>query len=114
MNLQKVAGSTDEDNFLTMQESYNACMNETTLKALGAAPLVDLIDKVAKSFPVSDSGYGTEELPQQEDFDRLSDTILLLERLQVTTFESLYTGADDKNPVCNNSPTRSIYNNSLL
>ncbi|KAI0441282.1 peptidase family M13 [Xylaria telfairii] len=94
MNLQKLVASTDEENFLTMQESYNACMNETTLKAIGVAPLVDLINTVAQSFPVGDN----EELLQPEDYSQLSDTILLLERLEVTSFEALYTGADDKNP----------------
>jgi endothelin-converting enzyme len=101
MNLFSVSASTDEENFLTMQESYNACMNETTIKAVGVAPLVDLVNKVAESFPVGKDGYNTDELLHPEDYDKLSITILLLERLQVTTFEALYTGADDKNPVCN-------------
>lgn len=96
MNLQKLAASTDEENFLTMQEAYGACMNETTLKAIGVAPLTELINSVAQSFPVTDDT--AELLP--EDYARLSDTILLLEKLGVTSFESLYTGADDKNPVC--------------
>ncbi|KAI0485484.1 peptidase family M13 [Xylaria cf. heliscus] len=98
MNLGKLAASTDEKNFLTMQESYNACMNETTLKAIGIKPLAELITTIAQSFPVDEETYNTEELLQPEDYAQLSDTILLLERLEVTSFESLYTGADDKNP----------------
>ncbi|KAK5631306.1 hypothetical protein RRF57_007020 [Xylaria bambusicola] len=98
MNLQRLVASTDEENFLTMQESYNACMNEATLKKIGVDPLTDLISQVAQSFPVDDAAYETEELPQLEDYSKLSDTILLLEQLQVTSFEALYTGADDKNP----------------
>ncbi|KAI1753827.1 peptidase family M13 [Xylaria castorea] len=98
MNLRKLAASTDEENFLTMQESYNSCMNETMLKAIGVAPLIELIGTVTQSFPVGDETYDTEELLQLEDYAQLSDTILLLERLEVTSFESLYTGADDKNP----------------
>ncbi|KAI2631671.1 peptidase family M13 [Xylaria nigripes] len=98
MNLQTLAASTDEDNFLTMQESYNSCMNEEKLKEIGVAPLVHLINQVARSFPVNEETYETEELLRQEDYAKLSDTILLLQKLQVTTFESLYTGADDKNP----------------
>lgn len=99
MNLHTLAASTDEENFLTMQESYNACMNEATLKEIGVRPLADLISKVAQSFPVDDAAYNTNELPQPEDFSKLSDTILLLEQLEVASFEGLYTGADDKNPV---------------
>ncbi|KAI1297361.1 peptidase family M13 [Xylaria venustula] len=98
MNLQKLAASTDEENFLTMKESYNACMNEATLKAIGLDPLTELISKVAQSFPVDDQTYDTEGLVQSEDYVKLSDAILLLEQLEVSTFEGLFTGADDKNP----------------
>ncbi|GAW13144.1 hypothetical protein ANO14919_025220 [Xylariales sp. No.14919] len=98
MRLQRLAASTDEGNFLTMQESYNACMDEATLKSIGVNPLAELISKVAQSFPVGDEAYDTEELVQPEDYAKLSDTILLLEQLEVTSFESLYTGADDKDP----------------
>ncbi|KAI0395968.1 peptidase family M13 [Xylariaceae sp. FL0594] len=98
MNLHSLVASTDEQNFLTMQESYNACMNETRIKAIGVEPLVTLIDEVAKSFPVAKDAFDTDDLLHPEDHAKLSNTILLLERLQVTTFEALYTGADDKNP----------------
>ncbi|KAI0427848.1 peptidase family M13 [Xylaria sp. FL1042] len=98
MNLRKLASSTDEENFLTMQESYNACMNEATLKTIGVKPLTDLISKVAQSFPVADEIYDTEELLQSEDYAKISDAILLLHQLEVGAFEGLYTGADDKNP----------------
>ncbi|KAI1438679.1 peptidase family M13 [Xylaria sp. CBS 124048] len=98
MNLHTLAASTDEKNFHTMQESYKACMNEAALKSIGVEPLSHLIDQVAQSFPVSDEMYETEETLHPEDYANLSDTILLLEKLQVTSFESLYTGADDKNP----------------
>ncbi|KAI1179629.1 peptidase family M13 [Nemania sp. FL0916] len=95
MNLKNLAASTDEENFLAMQEAYKSCMDEATLKALGVAPLTELISNVTQSFPVTDD---TEELLLEDDYAKLSDTILLLEKLGVTTFESLYTGADDKNP----------------
>ncbi|KAI8624050.1 peptidase family M13 [Xylariaceae sp. FL1651] len=97
MNLASMAESIDEDNFLMMQAAYDSCMNETRLKRIGAAPLVKLISKIADSFPVSKDLHGADEL-QPEDHAKLSDTILLLEQLQVTSFEGLYTGADDKNP----------------
>ncbi|KAI1822367.1 peptidase family M13 [Xylaria intraflava] len=97
-NFQTRAASIDEDNFLTMQESYNACTNEAALKSTGAMPLIHFIDEVAQSFPVSDEAYITEKPLRPEDYAALSDTIFLLEKLQVTSFESLDTGADDRNP----------------
>ncbi|CAJ2511492.1 Uu.00g071170.m01.CDS01 [Anthostomella pinea] len=97
-NLMSLAASTDEENFLMMQESYNSCMNETVLQQIGVAPLVSLIDKVVKYFPVAEGTYGGDELLQLEEYASLSDTILLLQQMQVTSFEALSVGADDKNP----------------
>ncbi|KAI1761697.1 endothelin-converting enzyme 1 [Hypoxylon sp. FL1150] len=97
-NLIKVAASTDEENFLMIQEAYNSCMNETVLQNIGAAPLVSLIDQVAASFPVAEGAYGGDEPLGEADFAALSETILLLERLFVSSFVGLTAGADDKNP----------------
>ncbi|KAI0378465.1 endothelin-converting enzyme 1 [Hypomontagnella monticulosa] len=94
-NLVSRAASTDEENFLMIQEAYNSCMNETTLQKLGVQPLVSLIDRVAASFPVAEGG---DEPLAEADYAALSNTILLLEQIGVTSFIGLYAGADDKNP----------------
>lgn len=99
MNLLTVAASTDEDNFNVMKKVYNSCMNEAVLQKLGVEPLVNLIQVVAASFPVASSSYGVDDNISQESLATLSDTILLLEKMGITTFESLGTGADDRNPV---------------
>jgi endothelin-converting enzyme len=99
MNLAKVAASTDEENFNTMKLAYSACMNETAIQGLGAKPLVNLINQVADSFPVKDK-YGSNDTVTEADATNLSDTVLLLEKWGVSTFEALGTGADDENPVC--------------
>lgn len=98
MHLQSLAASIDEENFLTMQKAYTTCMDETALKKIGVAPLVELIEKVAEKFPVNFATYDNEEPLQQEDYAQLSEAILLLEQLGVSSFEALFTGADDKNP----------------
>ncbi|KAI0200603.1 peptidase family M13 [Astrocystis sublimbata] len=98
VNLMALAASTDKENFDTMKEAYQSCMNETILKSLGAAPLVELISTITQSFPVAEGSYDTEELLEPENYSQLSETILLLEKLEVGSFEGLYTGADDKNP----------------
>ncbi|KAI0013339.1 endothelin-converting enzyme 1 [Xylariaceae sp. FL0662B] len=97
-NLAKRAASTDEDNFKVMQQAYNSCMNETVLEKIGVAPLVSQIDRVAKSFPVSETDYGADTPLGETDYASLSDTILLLQQLGVTAFENLGTGPDDKDP----------------
>ncbi|KAI2631977.1 endothelin-converting enzyme 1 [Hypoxylon sp. NC1633] len=94
-NLVKLAASTDEQNFLMVQEAYNACMNETTLQKIGVAPLVSLIAQVAASFPIAE---GVDGPLDEADYAALSDTVLLLEKLGVSSFIGLTAGADDKNP----------------
>ncbi|KAI0025704.1 endothelin-converting enzyme 1 [Xylariomycetidae sp. FL0641] len=95
MNLVTISAMSDEDNFLMMQETYNSCMNETALKKVGVAPLVSLIDEIAHLFPVTSSANDTL---REEDYASLSKTITSLEHLQVSSFESIFVGADDKNP----------------
>lgn len=110
MHLQSLAASIDEENFLTMQKAYTTCMDETALKKIGVAPLVELIEKVAEKFPVNFATYDNEEPLQQEDYAQLSEAILLLEQLGVSSFEALFTGADDKNPVGFTHPLRQFHN----
>ncbi|KAF3070925.1 Endothelin-converting enzyme 1 [Daldinia childiae] len=96
-NLIKVAASTDEENFRMIQDAYNSCLDEATLQKVGVEPLVDLINQVALSFPVDDA-YGSDAILEEADYAALSDTILLLEKLGVSSFVGLTAGADDKNP----------------
>lgn len=91
--------STDEQNFHTMQTAYNSCLDEETLAKLGVQPLVELVRQVTDSFPVTPAEMEGDMLVAEKDHAALSETILLLEKLGVTTFEDLGTGADDKNPV---------------
>ena len=91
--------STDEGNFNTMQTAYNSCLDETTLARLGVQPLVQLVQQVADTFPVTPADIEGNTLVAEKDHTALSNTILLLEKLGVTTFEALGTGADDKHPV---------------
>ncbi|KAI1846488.1 hypothetical protein JX266_007385 [Neoarthrinium moseri] len=98
MRLASVVASTDEENFNVMKVAYNACINETAIKQVGVQPLVDLIREVAEVFPVVDGSDTANEVLGKDDYARLSDTILLLEKWGVSTFEELGTGADDKDP----------------
>ncbi|KAI5863380.1 endothelin-converting enzyme 1 [Durotheca rogersii] len=93
-NFISIAASTDEENFLLIQQAYNSCLNETALKKVGVEPLVSLIDQVTASFPAS----GSDGKLGEADYAALSNTILLLERVGASSFVSLGVGADDKNP----------------
>jgi hypothetical protein len=99
LNLMMLEASTDEENFNVMKTAYSSCTDETALKKLGVEPLVNLIQVVAASFPVTGDNYGVDETVSAQDFASLSETILLLEKMGVTTFEAMGTGADDRNPV---------------
>lgn len=80
-----------------MQTAYNSCLNETALKEAGMQPLHSLITEVARLFPVEENA-GADEFGKA-DYESLSNTIVFLEKLGITTFEYLFTGADEKNPV---------------
>lgn len=82
-----------------MKEAFGACMNETVIKEIGVQPLVDIIGEVAKRFPVTEKSLGDDDLFAESDHASLSNTVLLLEKWGITTFEGLGAGADDKNPV---------------
>ncbi|KAI1805706.1 endothelin-converting enzyme 1 [Daldinia bambusicola] len=96
-NLIKIAASTDEENFRMIQDAYNSCLDEATLQKIGVEPLISLINQVAASFPV-DGASGSDASLGEADYAALSDTILLLEKIGVSSFIGLTAGADDKNP----------------
>ncbi|KAI0096493.1 endothelin-converting enzyme 1 [Daldinia grandis] len=96
-NLIKIAASTDEENFRMVQDAYNSCLDEATLQKVGVEPLVNLINQVTASFPV-DGAHESDSPLEEADYAALSDTILLLEKLGVSSFVGLTAGADDKNP----------------
>lgn len=82
-----------------MQAAYSSCLDETTLAKLGVQPLRQLVQQVTDTFTVTHADIEGNTLVTEKDHAALSDTILLLEKIGVTTFEALGTGADDKNPV---------------
>ncbi|KAK9769396.1 hypothetical protein SCAR479_13927 [Seiridium cardinale] len=93
MKLGKEALAADRANFNMMQDAYNACLNETAIQKLGVQPLVSLVEHVTKSFDIRNKhdvngGNSPHSVPG------LSKTILVLERLGVSTFEQLQLGVD--------------------
>lgn len=83
--------SIDQQNFNKLRDAYNACMDEETIKKAGIAPLKEILKQVADMFPV-------EQGTSQDEHKGLSDTILFLAKLGVTSFVSFGVGADDKDP----------------
>ncbi|KAI0479103.1 peptidase family M13 [Xylariaceae sp. FL0804] len=96
-NLNEATQLTDRDNFLKMQKAYNVCMDEASVKEVGISPLVELIEMVATAFPVTEES-GSDGLLSQEDYVNLGNTIVLLEQLQVSSFERLTVEPDEKDP----------------
>ncbi|GAB1312580.1 hypothetical protein MFIFM68171_02790 [Madurella fahalii] len=83
--------SADESNFEKLTSAYNACLDEPTIKTIGIAPLVKIIERVKSSFPSSGSdltGSGKA----------LSETILLLAKHGISGLVASGTGADDADP----------------
>jgi len=62
------ASSADKANFEKLQDAYVACLNETTIKAKGAAPLINILKKVHATF----DSQGSEELSLLRTFSFLT------------------------------------------
>ncbi|KAF1934863.1 endothelin-converting enzyme 1 [Clathrospora elynae] len=87
MQLHTVAKSADEENFDKMKAAYDACLNEDQIKSIGAEPLLHILDKIKKAYPVSTA-----------DSHGIKDAILLLAKYGVTGLVTAGTGADDTDP----------------
>lgn len=87
------ASSPDQEIFSKMQDGYNACLNETLLKSIGAKPLIDLLTKVGQLYPVKQ--------PKSKKDTSLTDAVRFLISRGVRTPISIGVGADDKDPSSN-------------
>ncbi|RVX75992.1 hypothetical protein B0A52_00349 [Exophiala mesophila] len=88
-NLAKCTASVDEQNFIKLQAAYNACLNEDIIKDIGVAPLASILNNILASYPLAQS---------EDDHEQLSNTILYLAELGVTSLVATGTGADDTDP----------------
>src|ERR1700743_3568521 len=76
-----------------MKTAYNSCMDVNLLGRLGAAPLMRVLNQIARNFPVQPQLFANAA---QSPHTR--DTILELARLGATALVALDTKADDRNP----------------
>lgn len=83
------SSSPDEEIFSKMQDSYNACLNETQLRNVGSKPLIDLLVKLGNIFP--------EKKPKGKDTS-LTDAVKFLMTIGARGPISLGVGADDRDP----------------
>lgn len=73
-----------------MRDTYDACLDESTIKKLGVGPLLNVIEAIQDKFPTN------VELSAKAA--SIKDTILYLNNIGVSTLLSSGTGADDTNP----------------
>ncbi|KIW32984.1 uncharacterized protein PV07_04489 [Cladophialophora immunda] len=80
--LDGATGSVDKENFDKLKAAYDACLDEDTIKKLGVAPLVEIVNTTSNHFSSGD----------------LSSTISFMLETGMSTLISADTGADDKDP----------------
>lgn len=83
------SSSPDEAIFAKMQDSYNACLNETHLRTVGSKPLIDLLVELGNIYP--------EKEPKGNDTS-LTDAVQFLMGIGARGPISLGVGADDRDP----------------
>lgn len=81
--------SADKANFKKLQDGYNACLDEATIKKAGTAPLVQILDTIKDLYKVD------KPCPSGED---IANTVLYLAENGITALAAASTGADDKDP----------------
>ncbi|KIW95732.1 uncharacterized protein Z519_04317 [Cladophialophora bantiana CBS 173.52] len=80
--LDSATGSVDKQNFDKLKAAYDACLDEDTIKKLGVAPLVEILNDTSTHFSSGD----------------LSSTISFMLKSGMPSLISADTGADDKDP----------------
>ena len=99
-HLLSVRETVDQDNFDMMKNLYNSCMDQTTLKSLGAKPLISFLDDFAKIFPVDDAALTANTTITAADTKAIGDASIWLGKLGIYPIEYYGPGTDDKDPVC--------------
>jgi endothelin-converting enzyme len=84
MQLAAFKKSTDEENFDKLKAAYDACLDESAIKKLGAAPLAQILNQVAQLF--------------EQPNNYTKDAILFLAKNGVSALIATGAGADDKDP----------------
>ncbi|CAN8105308.1 unnamed protein product [Discula destructiva] len=87
------ASSPDQEIFGKIQDGYNACLNESLLKDIGAKPLIDLLTTLGEIYPVKQ--------PKHKKDTSLTDAVTYLISIGVQTPISIGVGADDRDPDAN-------------
>ncbi|KAF6841440.1 peptidase family m13 protein [Colletotrichum plurivorum] len=86
----------DQENFKLITDAYNACLNITTIEAVGLQPLMDFIDQVVQAYPVAEA---EKDRPiSTEDGPVLGEVLLFFARHGISTFESITVEWKDIDP----------------
>ena len=99
-NLLSVRETVDQDNFDMMKNLYSSCMDEKTIKSLGAKPLISFLEDFAKVLPVDDAALTANTTVSAADTKAVGDASIWLGKLGISPIEFYGPGVDDKNPVC--------------
>ncbi|KAH8887992.1 zincin [Thozetella sp. PMI_491] len=87
--------TVDKANFRKLQQSYNACMDTTSISEAGISPLISFISEIVRLFPVDDL---TSRL-ESDDYEKLWAAILYLETFSISTFATLDIWTNQYNSV---------------
>lgn len=80
--------------------NYNSCMNETAVNASAFGGIPEVIQQIAKLFPVESEGYATtNDTLTEKDYDSFADVIAYLSKIGVPIFGEFWTVADNQFPV---------------
>ena len=100
--LVEISSLAEKQLFTKLQDAYNACMNEDKIKEIGSRPLLEVLRQIEKLFPAVAPQRAFDSFPHQveqyqkgmsfKENNHLSNTIIYLESIGVTTLVSFTVG----------------------
>ncbi|KAI0996094.1 Neprilysin [Podosphaera aphanis] len=97
VKLDESSNSIDTINFQKLKNAYDACMDTATIKNRGIEPLMEMIHRIVKLFPVQWEN-SKKAPPTTSNYEGLSETIIFFQSLGISGLIDVDVGPDDKNP----------------
>ncbi|CAG8971665.1 hypothetical protein HYALB_00003133 [Hymenoscyphus albidus] len=94
--------SSDRQNYEKLTHAYSACMDEDTLRSVGAEPLRQLLGQVKKLFTVQEETIASNAQSGRArvalETKQLSKVLTFLAEIEVSAFVSLSVQANERDP----------------
>jgi endothelin-converting enzyme len=90
--------SADAENFVKIRTAYRACLDDTAIKAAGAAPLTKILQQIIQLYPVNKGNWTAPNSTTHTNQTGLPATMRFLRSYGVSSVVGIGANIDPKNP----------------